>query len=210
MGISLVTFEDATVTAQDDAILYNAFLPKSGIIYGATVTISSSTTLHIAAGHGVIAGRKFTIDATDITVGLAPSGSILGRLYIHLDLSNADNPIEFKTETGNSLTDPIQNSNVNLNNGIWEFNIATFTVSTTTIGSLVSVAPTFSAQTQTLTAGQTQVTFDVPTYGNNVITFYTSNGIPYIGLDDSVSGQVTLTFDVQTQNITIYMDIREV
>ena len=88
MAISLVTFNNRTVTPQDDALVYESALHKSGIIYGCTVTLTSANVLHVAAGHGVIAGRKFTVDAMDITVPLSSSGTIKGRLYIHLELSN--------------------------------------------------------------------------------------------------------------------------
>lgn len=210
MGISLVTYSGSTVTAQDDALVYENALKKSGIIYGCAVTISDATTLHIAAGHGVIAGRKFTVDATDITVGLAPSGTLLGRVYVQLDLSNNSTPISFQVETGNSLTDPVQTANVNIVNGIWEFNLATFDVSTSTLSNIVDVAPKFTVTSQVLTAGNTQVTFDVPTYGNNLIDFYTSNGVGCIEIDTTVTGQVTLTYEAQNVNITVYMKISEV
>lgn len=208
MGISLVTYSGSTVTAQDDALVYEAALRKSGILYGCAVTISNATTLHIAAGHGVIAGRKFTVDATDITVGLAPSGTLKGRLYIQLDLSNNDTPISFKIETGASLTAPVQTANVNVVNGIWEYNIATFTVSTSTISALVDVAPTYGSVAKTLAAGNTSVTFDVPTYGNYLIDFYTSTGINYNAIAYG-TGTVTLQFEAQANNITVSMNIRE-
>lgn len=141
MGINLVTFAAQTVTPQDDALIYETALQESGMIYGGTVTIKSANVLHIAAGHGALCGRKFTIEETDVAVGLAPSGSLLGRIYIHMDLSDTGEPISFQTETANSLTPVIQQSDVNINNGVYEINLATFTVDTSTISNLVNVAP---------------------------------------------------------------------
>lgn len=141
MGINLVTFAAQTVTPQDDALIYETALQESGMIYGGAVTIKSANVLHVAAGHGALCGRKFTIEETDVAVGLTPSGSLLGRIYIHMDLSDTGEPISFHTETANSLTPVIQQSDVNINNGVYEINLATFTVDTSTISNLVNVAP---------------------------------------------------------------------
>lgn len=209
MGISLVTFNDKTVTPQDDALVYEVAAGKSGLIYGGVVTLSSANVLHITGGHGIIAGRKFTIEAADINVQLTSSGTLKGRLYVHLDLSNQSNPISLLVERAASLTPPVQTPNVNISNGVYEFNIAEFTIGTATISDLKNVAQTFHATSKVLAAGQTTVTFDVPIYGDYLIDFYTSTGISYTDIDTSISGQATLTFDEQDINITIYCDIKE-
>lgn len=139
--ISLVTASGRTVTPKDDGIIYEVFSPGDGIIYGGAVTIKDSSTLHITAGHGIVCGRKFTIDDSDIPVALSGSGSLLGRLYIHLDLADAADPITLLVETGESLTPVVQDSDVNINNGVFEINLATFDVDTITISNLVDVAP---------------------------------------------------------------------
>lgn len=141
MGINLVTYAAKTVTPQDDALIYEKALLESGMIYGGNVTIKSANVLHVAEGHGALCGRKFTIEETDIAVPLTASGSLLGRLYIHMDLADSGEPISFQVQTANSLTPVVQQSDVNINNGIYEINIATFTVDTSTISNLVNVAP---------------------------------------------------------------------
>lgn len=137
--ISLVTASGRTVTPKDDGIIYEVFSPGNGIIYGGAVTIKDSSTLHITAGHGIVCGRKFTIDDSDIPVALSGSGSLLGRLYIHLDLADAADPITLLVETGESLTPVVQDADVNINNGVYEINIATFDVDTSTISNLVNL-----------------------------------------------------------------------
>lgn len=210
MSISLVTFNEQTVTPQDDALVYQSALRKSGIIYGCEVTKKSASVLHIASGHGVIAGRKFTVEAQDISIQLSSSGTLNGRLYVHLDLSNALTPISLLTERASTLTPPIQNADVNITNGVYEFNLATFKVSTSQISSLKSVALKYGAISKTLSAYTTTLTFDnLPTTGNYLIDFYTSSGINYTAIDTSVSGRVTLTFDEQLTSTTVYCDIRE-
>lgn len=140
-NISLVTFAAMTVTPQDDALVYESALGAGGLIYGGEVTVKNANTLHINAGHGIICGRKFTIFDSDIPVTLSSSGDLLGRLYIHLDLSNASDPIEILVEAGQSLSPLVQDEDVNIVNGIYDVNIATFGVSTSTISNLRNVYP---------------------------------------------------------------------
>lgn len=71
--------------------------------------------------------------------------------------------------------------------------------------------PQYTVTTQTLTAGSTSVTFtNIPTTGNYLIDFYTSTGVAHTAMDISVPGQVTLTFDAQSSNITVFCKISEV
>lgn len=142
--ISLVTASGRTVTPKDDAIIYEVFSPGNGIIYGGVVSIKDSSTLHITAGHGIVCGRKFTIDDSDIPVSLSGSGSLLGRLYIHLDLADVADPITLLVETGATLTPEVHDSDVNVNNGVYDINIATFTVDTVTIDNLVNIDNTIA------------------------------------------------------------------
>ena len=207
MSIQLVTYNDKTVTPQDDALVYDSALRKSGMMYGADITIQSSTSLHISSGHGVVAGRKFTIDAENINVTLAGSGTLKGRLYVHLDLSNSANPIQILSQVASTLTDPVQEADCNITNGIYEFNLCTFDVSTTSISNLVDVTPRYKAQYKKLSAGNTTVTFDVPTYGDNLIEFYTSTGVNYSSITEN-NGQVTLTFETQPTDVGVYCEIK--
>lgn len=141
MGISLVTFAGSTVTPQDDALIYETALTGSGLVYGGTVTIKNANTLHVAAAHGALCGRKFTIEETDIAVSLTPSGTLDGRIYVHMDLSDTDEPIQLLVETAETLTPVVQDNNVNITNGVYEINLATFTVDTSTLDNLDNVAP---------------------------------------------------------------------
>lgn len=63
----------------------------------------------------------------------------------------------------------------------------------------------------TLAIGETAVTFtQVPTTGDYLVDFFTSNGINYSAIDTSTAGQVTLTFEVQEVAVTVYCQIKEV
>ena len=138
--IKLITFADSNVTATDDAYVYELATGQGGILNGCVVTIKNASELHITGGNGVLCGRKFTVYDSDINVTLSASGTLNGRLYIHMDLSNASEPIKLMVETGATLTPVQQDADVNATNGIYEINLVTFTVSTSTIADLVDVA----------------------------------------------------------------------
>lgn len=139
--IKLITFADSEVTATDDAYVYESAIGEGGVINGCEVTIKNASELHINGGNGVLCGRKFTVYDSDIPVTLSSSGTLLGRLYIHMDLSNASTPIQLMIETGGSLTPVQQDADVNATNGVYEINLSTFNVDTSTISDLVDVSP---------------------------------------------------------------------
>ena len=145
-NIKLVTYAGSTVTPQDDALIHETAIPKSGIIYGGKTTKKTNNTLHIAAGHGIVCGRKFTISECDVPVQLTGGASHNGRVYIHMDLSNSTNPIQILIETGTQLSSEIQQKDVNILNGVYQFNLATFMVDATTIYNVVDVFPVVSGK----------------------------------------------------------------
>ena len=117
MSIQLVTYANQTVTPTNDAIIYERAIDQNGIFYGCNVTVSSNN-VNITGGYGIICGREFVIQSESIAVTLAPSGTLDGRLYVRLDLADADAPIQLLTSTGNTLPPLEQDSDVNYTNGI--------------------------------------------------------------------------------------------
>lgn len=134
-----------SVTPQNDALIYQCAVPMNGLFSGGTVTLSSANVLHIAAGFGIIGGRFFEVLESDISVQLSASGDLLGRLYIHLDLSNADNPISIETYTGASLPALTGDPNLNISSGAFDMELCTFDVNELTISNIVSKFPTITA-----------------------------------------------------------------
>lgn len=53
---------------------------------------------------------------------------------------------------------------------------------------------------QTLVAGGTSVSFSVPTTGNHIIDFFSSDGSNYTAIDAFVAGTVTLTYEADAVN----------
>lgn len=139
MSIQLVTYANQTVTPTNDAIIYEKAVDQNGIFYGCNVTVTSNN-VNITGGYGLVCGREFVINSESIAVTLAPSGTLEGRLYVRLDLADADAPIQLLTATGNTLPALVQDDDVNYTNGVWEMELATFTVG---VSSLSDVVETF-------------------------------------------------------------------
>lgn len=145
MSINLVTYANQTVTPTNDAIIYEKAVDQNGIFYGCNVTVTSNT-VNITGGYGIVCGREFVINSESITVTLAPSGTLQGRLYVRLDLADADAPIRLLTVTGNTLPALTQDDDVNYTNGVYEMELATFTVG---VSALSDVVETFEIITGT-------------------------------------------------------------
>lgn len=139
MSIQLVTYANQTVTPTNDAIIYEKAVDQNGIFYGCNVTVTSNN-VNITGGYGIVCGREFVINSESIAVTLAPSGTLDGRLYVRLDLADADAPIQLLTATGNTLPPLVQDADVNYTNGTYEMELATFTVG---VSSLSDVVETF-------------------------------------------------------------------
>lgn len=172
MSINIITYANQTVSPTNDAIIYEKAV-KSGIFYGCNVTVSGNS-VNVAGGYGIVCGREFTIENESITVTLAGSGTLLGRVYVRLDLSNPSTPIQLLTATGSTLPALTQEDDANYTNGVYEMELATFTVG---VSELYDVAETFnqitpSVQTGQITAGNiSPVTVPASSTADAVVTF---------------------------------------
>lgn len=141
MSINLVTYANQTVTPTNDAIIYEKAVNQNGIFHGCNVTVSGNN-VNITGGYGIVCGREFVIESESIPVTLAPSVTILGRLYVRLDLADADNPIQLLTAQGGTLPPLVQDSDVNYTNGTWEMELATFDVGVSALSNVVETYET--------------------------------------------------------------------
>lgn len=149
MSIQLVTYANQTVTPTNDAIIYENAIDQNGIFHGCTVTVSGNS-VNITGGYGIICGREFVIQGESIAVTLAPSGTLDGRLYVRLDLADADAPIQLLTATGNTLPPLEQDDDVNYTNGAYEMELATFTVGVSSLSDVVETFQTIIGQKEGL------------------------------------------------------------
>lgn len=138
--ITLITFGGSLVTPQHDALMADAELTGNGTLYGCEVT-GSQNTLHISHGVGVIYGREFEIAEHVRTVQSPQSGSLLGQVFIRLNLS-APEPISIEVETAQSLTALEDNADINTQTThTTEMQLATFSIDTSGISNVRQTAP---------------------------------------------------------------------
>lgn len=186
MSINLVTYANQTVTPTNDAIIYERAIDQNGIFYGCNVTVTSNT-VNITGGYGIVCGREFVINSESITVTLAPSGTLQGRLYVRLDLADADAPIQLLTATGNTLPALVQDDDVNYTNGVYEMELATFTVGVSALSDCVETFETIVGTKGWLSYEVSTLTVNKGTEGQNwcrkrngLVEFYVeSSGISW-------------------------------
>ncbi len=141
-NIVLKTYKGGNVTPQDDAIIYQTVISTNGIFKGCEITYARGNVLHISQGFGMIKGRFFEVYESEVAIPLnSGSGKLNGRLYIHLDLANTDEPIRILSETGETLSTLADDHDINYNNTAFDIELATFQVSGT---DLTDLEQTFS------------------------------------------------------------------
>lgn len=138
-NIALKTYKGGTVSPLDDAIIQQTVISTNGIFKGCNITNPRGNVLQISSGFGMIKGRFFEVYNCEIGVVLnSETGTLEGRLYIHMDLSNTDEPIQILTETAKTLTDLDGDEDVNYNNTFYNMELARFGVTQTGITDLAS------------------------------------------------------------------------
>ncbi len=136
MSIDLITFTGKTVTSKDDAITYDMMIGKSGIVRGCELSFLGANQVRVAAGRGIIKGRLFTIQEEIIRCQMSSGGQKKGRIYIKMDLSQIETPIEIMTVAADELPELLQEKNCNYTNGIWEMELGTYDAQETMIDNL--------------------------------------------------------------------------
>lgn len=144
-NIVLKTYKGGNVTPQDDAIIQETAIPMNGIFKGCEVSHARGNVLRVSQGFGMIKGRFFEVYESEIAVQLADAGQTLnGRIYIHMDLSNTDEPIMLLGDTAEELPVLDADADVNYNNSSFDLQLAAFSVTSSGIDNLTQ---TFSKLT---------------------------------------------------------------
>ena len=198
--IKLVTYANSEVTPQNDAVLTNLEIASNGVIFGCNVTIKNASTLHINAGMGVVYGREFEIVDSDIPVSLSSSGTLLGQLYVHIDLANTSEPAQLLVDTGNSLTPLVDDPMINITTGSTDYQLATFTVDTSTLANLTE---TFSiVNNPTAIIGNT----DISGIADGTVT----GAVAQINTDLDERGSKTLLFKQEATSTSTQYTISDI
>ena len=135
MSAILKQVSGAQVTPVDDARLYDLILSgQTGIVEGCAVTHLGANQLQVSAGWGVCQGRMFTIEQEIINAVVSSSGTVPGRLLLHIDVT-ADTPAVFMTQAASSLP-ALTQEDINGNGTVYEIEMATYDISQTLISGL--------------------------------------------------------------------------
>lgn len=137
--ISIKQYDEMNVTAKDDRIMYDVS-HTSGIVKGCEISYSGGNTIHIGAGYGIVKGALFEIYEHDETIQLTESGTKLGQIYVHFDLSSAT-PIDIIVEVATTLSTLEHDEDANFINGQYDIQLCTFTVGTTTLSNVTTTYP---------------------------------------------------------------------
>lgn len=143
MGNVLKTFDASEdIVSKDDAILYDSIIGESGIHIGCELTVLTGNQVSLAPGRGIIKGRIFVIeDQTVLNCALATSGTMKGRIYARMNLSDVVEPFQILTIVAATLPDLVKDENCNLNNGIYELELGTYDASLTSVSNLKNTYP---------------------------------------------------------------------
>ena len=117
--IEIITYDEKTVQALHDALLYDGIIGNDVILSGMEMAElgGQNFTLDIQAGYGVIQGRVFKFDGGSVEIAPPTSGSTNGQIIIQIDLSNDAEPIKiFSDNTMRSLR---KDENFNIMKGVW-------------------------------------------------------------------------------------------
>lgn len=129
-------FPGTMLRSQDFAILAEKITPHtSGILYGCTPTIKSTSIIHVTAGWIIIRGRIIRVEDGDLSATLPTSGTSTMYLVVTVDLSNADAPctIDLASSVG---TD---SANFNVVSGKAYLSLGKVTIASTGLSSITSI-----------------------------------------------------------------------
>lgn len=137
MAIKMNTYPGNQIAPEYDAILHDMIFEQNGVISGCELSFMGANQVHIEKGYVLIKGRFCTVLEETLLVEMSGSESALpGRVYIQVDLSDAQAPVKILSVTGNPLPELVQNKDVNYDNGIYEIELATYMASQTMISEL--------------------------------------------------------------------------
>lgn len=156
VSLNLITFNGGTVSPKTDGIIYDSAIGQCGVFYGCNVT-ANGNTVFVSNGYGMIRGRFFEMNDSSVPVTLSPSGTLSGRIYLRLDLSNTTEPLQLLVASGSTLPDLTQEEDANFTNGVWEMELATFEISTSSVDNVVETYETITDNGSLISALQSAV-----------------------------------------------------
>lgn len=195
--IDLVTYNERLVHAVSDAIFYEN-ISADGVLYGMGYD-ATGNKVTVYSGYGIIKGRVFEITGEEeVNIPQVTSGSVNGQIIIQIDLSNSDNPIQLIAD--NTMRELTKNPQFNYLAGVWEVQLATYSVTPTGIANIDRVFKRIQgdeyvlSQLQSLTETVTNHGKQINNQANRLTTL--ESMFPYIAVD-------TQTVTVPKNNVSL-------
>ena len=114
MSVTLLTSTAGVITAKQYAIVQQKNT-SNGVFYGCVLTHLGSNQVGITAGLMNVEGRLVNVLAETILCELATSGTMLGRIYVKVDLADTETPVALLTVSDTILPDLEQDADFNEN-----------------------------------------------------------------------------------------------
>lgn len=167
--------------SQDFAILAEKITPTvSGVLYGCTPTIKSSSVVHLSAGWVILRGRIIRVEDGDISAILPTSGTSTKYLVVKVDLSNSDSPCTITLEDSVGS----DSSNFNVVNGTAYLSLGRLTISSSAVAAIDSI-PTA-----------------MPTSASGASTSFTISTSNWSSSTSTVNGTAYYTYTVTLKNVS--------
>lgn len=139
--ITVYQINGGTVTPLADARLYALLSGNAvGVVQGCEITSLGANQLRVSAGWILIQGRCIEISEETINVTTSTSGTVDGRLVLHLDVSNTETPVTWESQAQTPLPGLTQ-EDINGSGTIYEIAMATYQVDQLQVSELETVYP---------------------------------------------------------------------
>lgn len=135
--IKLVQFEGSNVSPYEDARLYRMML-GDGFFRSCTVSRVSATQIDIGPTWGFMCGRQFWLDKTRLTAVRPGSGSANYAIVVHIDITNAANPITLVCQLRSTA---LTQEDINDSGSVYEMQLGGYTATSSDISDVAVLAP---------------------------------------------------------------------
>ena len=132
----IIRTADIDVNPVDDAIIFKTALKNDGLLIDATITSLGGNVVKIGANRGMVCGRDYYMDESQINVAMSPTSEIKnGRIILELNLSA--NTVEYSSE----LEPYTELTQEDLNNGgnVYQYVYATYKADNVSVKSVSKV-----------------------------------------------------------------------
>ena len=139
--ITVYQINGQTVPPLADARLYELLSGGAvGVVLGCEVTSLGANQIRVGAGWIIIKGRCISVSEETIQATTSTSGTVDGRLLLHLDVSADETPATWITQAQTPLT-ALTQEDINGSGTIYEMPMATYQVDQLQVDQLQTVYP---------------------------------------------------------------------